>query len=872
MNSVLAKPVIRGERSFCPACARRREGGQGAHHAKHPFAATLCLGLACLGLAATSAGALEMPRVGRWKSPHAEGGAEVVVWAAGCQRAAVLDVAGYAIQFLDLDDPTNPRPTARPSLADLGPSPTSLAAHGDLIAVTVAGAPGQPGQLAIYNCDGDRLDRITTGQHPDAVSFTPDGLRLVTADEGELAGDIDPAGGFTVVDLDPERRHMIAARVGTFAAFDPGGPRSSELPAGLRLDPQRLPSRDLEPEYVAIAPDGTTAWLTLQEASGIVEVDIESATIRRIVALAPADFSQQGAGLDPSDEDGGWNIAPRAVAALVQPDQLAVAATQHGLRLILAGEGDTRDGTLVRAADSGLGTSAELGRLRIDPAVSAAAGLATASGSRRVHVLDAATLEEIWHSGDTIERLTSAADNAARLDDRSDDKGPEPEGVTVAKLGGRELAFVGLERAGGYLVVDLTPADPVVLGWFPSDADDVSPEGIAVVPGGSTRDGRSLLLAAHEISGSLAVHDLTAFERVDVVVATFNVKELSAAKLDGDDPEGQVDAAVTLLRHAQPDILLLNEIDAEPDGIAAKLFRQRLADPTRPELGPPLDLSFAYTGPVNTGAPSGFDLDRDGALDGPGDAWGFGHYPGQYGMAILSRFPIDRAGVKTFRKLLWVAAPHALIPDGREGRPAWYEPEAAYRQPLSSKSHWDVPVLLPNGRLLHVLAAHPTPPVFDGPEDRNGRRNFDEIRLFADYLGGPAAADWIVDDQLMRGGLLDDAAAVVMGDLNADPVRDESPYGRTAISQLLAHPRICDPVPRGPAGARFDRPYAGDPTTRTNSWGRLDYVLPTCGLEVLDATVGVPDLEDEGATIAKRASDHLLVAVRLGVAARSRPR
>jgi hypothetical protein len=270
--------------------------------------------------------------------------------------------------------------------------------------------------------------------------------------------------------------------------------------------------------------------------------------------------------------------------------------------------------------------------------------------------------------------------------------------------------------------------------------------------------------------------------------------------------------------------------------------------------------------PTNTGVLSGLDLNHDGDAQGPEDAWGFGRYPGQYGMALLSQIPIAREQVRTFRRQPWRDKPGNQMPDGTGGKPAWYGAAVAAVLRLSSKSHWDVPLRM-RGRVLHLLISHPTPPVFDGDEDRNGRRNFDELRLWRDYVTGGQAASYLVDDRGRRGGLDGAASFVILGDLNADPVLG-TPFGgtTTAIGQLLAHPRIQDPAPRS-AGARLvDRAYAGDGALRTAAFGRADYVLPSADLELLATGVFWPGPEEPMSDLVTGpnvASDHHLVWVDL---------
>ncbi len=372
-------------------------------------------------------------------------------------------------------------------------------------------------------------------------------------------------------------------------------------------------------------------------------------------------------------------------------------------------------------------------------------------------------------------------------------------------------------------------------------------------------------------------------EPVTVRVAVFNVWELSREKLDrvapdrvapdrvapdridaeGRGAEPQLRSAAEVVQRLRPDVLLVNEIDFDAEERAnARLFVDRYLAVSQGGQEP-IDYPWIFFEPVNTGVPIGLDLNNDGDADDPEDCYGFGRYPGQYGMAVLSRHEIDAASARTFQRFLWRDMPGNLLPDGTGGKPPWYDAEAAARLRLSSKSHWDVPVRI-GGATLHLLASHPTPPAFDGDEDRNGRRNFDEIRLWADYVTGGEAAGYLVDDAGRAGGLDPGARFVILGDLNADPVTDRAPYGRTAIGQLLDHPRVQDPVPVGPGGLHEERPYAGRRDTRTSSWGRIDYALPSADLEVAGAGVFWPAPGDPLRRLVDgdgRSSDHRLVWV-----------
>ncbi len=364
-------------------------------------------------------------------------------------------------------------------------------------------------------------------------------------------------------------------------------------------------------------------------------------------------------------------------------------------------------------------------------------------------------------------------------------------------------------------------------------------------------------------------------------VATFNVKELSREKLDTIDSEGrgthrQLTSAATIIQLVRPDILLINEIDFDEAHRAnARLFLTRYLHVAQ-QGTQAIDYADVFFEPVNTGVPTGLDLNRDEKLDGPEDAYGYGRYPGQYGMALYSRYPIDHERARTFQLLLWKSVPGHLMPDGREGRPACYDEEARDRLRLSSKSHWDVPVKI-GDVTLHLLASHPTPPVFDGPEDRNGRRNFDEIRFWKDYLTGGTAANYIRDDEGDIGGLSRTAKFVILGDLNAEPVKGESVNGAKAIDQLLDHPRIQDPQPEARSQVKRSHRLPGTkPTHRatyTSNFGRLDYVLPGKDLRVIDRGVFAPAKDSPQHALVHLpdgASDHYLVWVDIELDAKSR--
>lgn len=360
------------------------------------------------------------------------------------------------------------------------------------------------------------------------------------------------------------------------------------------------------------------------------------------------------------------------------------------------------------------------------------------------------------------------------------------------------------------------------------------------------------LLAALVACGGEAAQEVGVVRPDSIRVATFNIWELGRDKLDRVDAGGvgvdtQALAAAAVLKRIRPDIVLLNEIDHDAafPGEPARAARDFVIRYLRTGVDS-LDYPYVFAAPSNTGVASGRDLNQDGVLETtPGsraygdDAWGFGTYPGQYAMAVLSRYPIDSAGARTFQHFPWRALPGNHLPSG-----FWPDSIAAVLR-LSSKSHWDVPVVIGTDTL-HLLASHPTPPVFDGPEDRNGRRNFDEIGFWAHYLDGDSA---LIDDAGKSGGLTG-SRFVILGDLNADPDRGESIDGRRAMAQLFEHPRV-----------QQASQLAGHATARFDADTRVDHLLPARGITILGGGVFWPDsvADPAGAALARRASDHRLI-------------
>jgi len=374
--------------------------------------------------------------------------------------------------------------------------------------------------------------------------------------------------------------------------------------------------------------------------------------------------------------------------------------------------------------------------------------------------------------------------------------------------------------------------------------------------------------------------------------ASLNRNTAGQALTDLSTPgNAQADAVAEIIQRARPDVLLINEFDFYPDQALVGAFRQNYLAVAH-NGAQPITYPHAFVAPSNTGISSGFDLNNNGVTDTtPGDgsygddSFGFGLFPGQFGLVVLSRYPIDHDAVRTFQKFLWKDMPGARLPDDPATSAAadWYSaPELAVFR-LSSKSHWDVPIDI-GGKTVHFLVSHPTPPVFDGPEDRNGTRNSDEIRFWADYITpGPASA-YIYDDDRVLGGLKPGAAFVIAGDQNSDPLDGDSIPG--SIQQLLEDPLINTKTTPASAGGTFwadaqdalnDR-HRSDPAFDTADFCdlavgppcsgpgnlRADYVLPRKNLRITGAAVFWPTASDPlvrltGAGFPVPSSDHRLV-------------
>jgi hypothetical protein len=340
---------------------------------------------------------------------------------------------------------------------------------------------------------------------------------------------------------------------------------------------------------------------------------------------------------------------------------------------------------------------------------------------------------------------------------------------------------------------------------------------------------------------------------------------------DTEQRREQIRNVAEVIRLVRPEVLLINEFDYVEGPLsgnaATAAFQANYLGLDSPEYETdPIVYPYVFVAPSNTGIASGKDLDNSGSVvSTPGsgaygnDSFGFGEFPGKFGMAVFSMHPVDYDAARTFQTFLWKDMPGALLPHYPDPFPpnpalagqSWYSPDELAIFRLSSKSHWDVPIDI-GGTVLHFLVSHPTPPVFDGLEDRNGTRNHDEIRLWADYIQ-PGRGDYIYDDAGVFGGLAPGSRFVIAGDQNSDPFDGDSIPG--SIQQLIDHPLVNTSVTPSSPGATQQAALQGgananhrsDPAFDTADFAdgapgnlRADYVLPRKNLRIADAGVFWP--------------------------------
>ena len=546
------------------------------------------------------------------------------------QRIFIVNAQKGAVDVLNAADPANPVLLQELTVESIteGAVVNSIAYKGGYLAVAVeAPTKTDNGWVALFDATSlEMLGYEQVGAQPDMVTFTPDGEYVLTANEGEPSTDyqIDPVGSISILGV--SEGQLVDVRTAGFSAFNTQA--DTLRSAGVRIyGPDASVEQDLEPEYIAISSDSSTAWVSLQENNALAKVDIATATVTDILPLGYKDHGTAGNGLDVSDSDDAINIDTwPGVLGMYQPDSIAAYEVDGETLLVTANEGDSRawgeddqaywDGDASKgfveefrvkhlvhvsgfdrragddlppqlrdlaagallnpttfaycgatAADPGDCRADEnLGRLTVawtdgyrkdangDPVLFDASGNQNLAGDRlmydNLYAYGARSFsirdgegQLVWDSGDQLEQyfasdacmlganrtipctdyFNATHDEGDTFDNRSDNKGPEPEGVTVGQLGNKTFAFIGLERIGGVMAWDITdPTAPVLVDylntredWTTADpstvlatAGDLGPEGLVFIAPEDSPNGEALLVIGNEVSGTTAVYQI----------------------------------------------------------------------------------------------------------------------------------------------------------------------------------------------------------------------------------------------------------------------------------------------------------------------------------------------------------------------------
>jgi DNA-binding beta-propeller fold protein YncE len=510
----------------------------------------------------TSQPALNLTPIGTYATgQYNQSAAEIPAYDPASKRLFVVNAQNGKVDVVDASDPTNPTLITSIDTSAFG-LPNSVAINQGIVAIAVENADKQAkGQVLFYTANSPDfatpLKALEVGALPDMLTFSPDGKTVLVANEGEPNADYtnDPVGSISIIDLS---LGVEAATVKTadFTAFNSQFAQLKAAGVKFKEDvgTTRTVAQDLEPEYIAFSPDSTKAWVTLQEANAIAVIDIATATIESVKPLGFKDYSQPNNALDASDRDKVINIRNWPIFGMYQPDAIASYTANNQTYYITANEGDSRDydgySEEARIKDLTLDPTAfpnaaelqkdeNIGRLLVTTALGDTDGDGDydqlySYGGRSFSIWNSQG-QLVYDSGDAFERITAeqfpeffnASNSNNNFDNRSDDKGPEPEGLVTGKINDRTYAFIGLERIGGVMVYDVTdPVSPTFVQYInnrdftaatdSAAAKDLGPEGLAFISAQDSPNGKPLLVVANEVSGS------TTFYQIDLNEAPIN--------------------------------------------------------------------------------------------------------------------------------------------------------------------------------------------------------------------------------------------------------------------------------------------------------------------------------------------------------------
>jgi len=555
---------------------------------------TASLATLAIGLTLSAQASITIERLGSYESgAFDESATEIPAFDPATERAFVTNSFDGTVDIIDLSDPANPAKVGSIPLDDINGvsfAPNSVAVSNGTVAVALEGpTTADTGIVAFYDAALDlegSLAPVATadaGFLPDMVTFTPDGTKVLVANEGEAsetlvegAPDFNPEGSITIIPVSGSGASVAPGTPITldFSVFEPGGalalgdslaeikePASGTGPAKVRIHPNAASvAEDLEPEYITVSPDGTRAFAVAQENNAMIEIDLSTDEIAGIFPLGMKDHSIEANALDADKNDDEANIVPQPFFGIYMPDAIASYEVAGQTYIVTANEGDGRDpDDFGEFPGSGLGDEADLEDLDLDDTIFPneatlrdGKGLGDLGsfafggdldgdgdqdqilipGARSFSIWNPDTGELVFDSGSDFETITAerlpdnfnASNDDNSIDDRSDNKGPEPEAVALAELGDRVYAFIGLERVSGVMIYDITdPTAPTFVDYVndrdftldPEQQSDVGPEGIIHVPAEDSPNGEPLLVIASEVSGSVTVYAI----RADIPVA-----------------------------------------------------------------------------------------------------------------------------------------------------------------------------------------------------------------------------------------------------------------------------------------------------------------------------------------------------------------
>lgn len=505
------------------------------------FVTTTIQSTLLLGLITAPANALNLKPIGTYNSGiFDEGASEISAYDPITQRLFVTNANANTIDVLSISDPTNPSLLFNIDLNPYGGGVNSVAYSNNMFAIAVENAIAQdPGNVVFFDASGKFLNSVTVGALPDMLTFTPDGKKVLVANEGEPNSNytLDPEGSVSIIDL-----FDFSVKTASFN----GVPVSGFV---RQFGPNATLSQDLEPEYITVSADGKKAWVTLQENNALGILDIAEGKFEKIVGLGFKDHSLAKNSLDASDKDNKINITTYPnLFGMYQPDAIASYTANGKTYLVTANEGDSRDydafSEEARIKDllldptafpnaAELQTDPKLGRLQVTNTLGDTDGDGDfdelyAFGGRSFSIWDESG-NLVFDSGDAFEKITAerfpeffnASNDDNQFDSRSDNKGPEPEGLTVAQFMGRTYAFIGLERIGGVMVYDISdPVQPVFIDYVNSNrnflgnpklgtAGDLGPEGLLFITAKNSPKGNPLLVLTNEVSGSTTIYSVS---------------------------------------------------------------------------------------------------------------------------------------------------------------------------------------------------------------------------------------------------------------------------------------------------------------------------------------------------------------------------